>query len=344
MSRELLGLPDARALHDEVCAMDLHADTPKLMQGFDYDIGLRHEPPLPRKAWVGHVDLPRMREGGLQAQNFGLWTFPYPRSGCAAGVHKQLDALDEQVARYGDQIVRCLSADDVVRAKAAGKLAALAGIEGGHALEGQIANVEAFARRGVRSLGLLHFTKNDLGYPAMGVGQNRDKGLTPFGREVITEMNRLGIIVDLAHINKRGFMEALELSTTAPMVTHTGVRGAHDHWRNIDDEQLRAVADHGGCVGIIFAPQYLGKDGIDAVADHIMHVIKIGGEDLPSLGSDFDGFIRPPVGLTDVAQLPHLTLALARRGLAAPALKKMLGDNAMRVLREVPARVALESR
>jgi membrane dipeptidase len=337
-----MDLLEARALHDEVAAIDLHADTPKLMMAFDYDIGLRHEPPLPRKAYFGHVDLPRMREGGLAAQIFGLWTVPYPRAGCAAGIHRQLDALDEQVARYGDQVVRCLSTGDIVAAKAAGKIAALAGIEGGQALEGEIANVEVFARRGVRSFGLLHFTRNDLGSPAKGIGADPTRGLTPFGHEVIQECNRLGVVVDLAHINRRGFFEALAATRTPPMITHTGVTGAHEHWRNVDDEQLRAVSDRGGCVGVIFGPRYLGKDGVEAVADHVMHIINVAGEDLPSLGSDFDGGLRPPEGLTDVAALPRLTWALAKRGLSRAALRKILGENALRVLTDVPPRVGLE--
>src|SRR6185503_5965539 len=155
-----MDLPAARALHDEVCAIDLHADTPKLMDAFGYDLGKRHAP-LPRRAgYFGHVDLPRMREGGLGAQFFGLWTFPLPRAGCAASVHRQLDALDEACARNAGGMVRCRTYDEVVAARAAGKVAALAGIEGGHALEGRIERVAEFAKRGVRYLGLLHFSAN----------------------------------------------------------------------------------------------------------------------------------------------------------------------------------------
>jgi membrane dipeptidase len=334
---------EARALHDEVAAIDLHADTPKLMMAVDYDLGARHQPMPRRVSYMGHVDLPRMREGGLSAQIFGLWTFPYPKGGCALGVHKQLDALDVQVAKYADQIARCFTADDVVAAKRSGKTAALAGIEGAHALEGRVENVEVFARRGVRYIGLLHFSANDCGSPAMGMGQRSDQGLTEFGRDVIAEMNRVGMVVDLAHINRKGFCEALECSTSPPMVTHTGVSGAYQHWRNIDDEQVRAVADKGGCVGVIFAPRYLGGDGIERVCDHILHIIDVAGEDVPALGSDFDGFVVPPTGLTDVAALPKLTAALSRRGLSRAALRKMLGENALRVLAEVPPKVSFRT-
>jgi membrane dipeptidase len=222
-------------------------------------------------------------------------------------------------------------------------VAALAGIEGGQALEGKLTNVEAFARRGVRYLGLLHFSANDLGRPAKGVGRSDTEGLTDFGREVVREMNRCGMIVDLAHINRRGFMEALELSTTTPIVSHTGVAGAHKHWRNIDDEQIRAVADRGGVIGIIFAPRYLGGPGLEAVCEHIEHVVKVAGEDVPALGSDYDGMITPPRGLEDVAALPNLTVALSRRGVPPRVLEKILGGNVLRVLDAVPSWGALDA-
>jgi membrane dipeptidase len=336
----MIDLADARALHDELPVMDLHADTPKLMDALDYDLAHRHDRPLPgRMNYLGHVDLPRMRDGGLAAQFFGLWTFPLPRAGCAASVHRQLDAIDAAVAANPTALVWARSHDDVVEAQRSGRVAALAGIEGGHALEGRLDRVEEFARRGVRYLGLLHFSANELGAPAMGLGRDAARGLTPFGREVIAEMERVGMILDLAHINRRGFFEALELATRAPIVSHTGVAGVRAHWRNIDDEQIRAVADRGGVVGVIFAPRFLGGGDLEAVCDHILHIIKVAGEDVPALGSDYDGMVRPPRGLEDVAALPGLTLALLRRGLSRVAVKKLLGENALRVLRDVPPRV-----
>lgn len=329
-------LAEARALHDEVCAIDLHADTPKLMHAFGYDLALRHDPPLPRAAYVGHVDIPRMREGGLAAQFFGLWTFPYPQRGSSQSVHRQIDLLDRAAAQNPQDLVRCQSVEEIAAARARGAVCALAGIEGGHALEGQLARVEEFARRGVRYLGLLHFSRNELGCPALGWGRDDTRGLTPFGYDVIAEMNRLGVIVDLAHINRKGFFDAVAASSTPPIVSHTGVAGVRKHWRNIDDEQLRAIANRGGVIGVIFAPRYLGGGDLQAVCDHLLHIVKVVGEDAPALGSDFDALVRPPRGLEDVAALPKLTAALLHRGLSRAALKKLLGDNALRVLAEVP--------
>lgn len=332
-----LDVIDARALHDEVCVLDLHADTAKLMDRARYDLAKAHPRRVPRRLnYAGHVDLPRMREGGVAGQFFGFWTAPYPERGCAASVHRQLDALDRAIDLHPAEITWALTATDVRAAKAGGRVAALGGIEGGQALEGSIAPLEAFARRGVRYLGLLHFSANAIGAPARGRGEDPDQGLTAFGHDVVRECERTGIVVDLAHINRRGFFDALSIMTKAPMVTHTGVSGVHAHWRNLDDEQIRAVAERGGAIGIIFARRFLGGATLEAVVDHLVHLIKIAGDEVPALGSDFDGFVIPPEGLEDVACLPNLTAALSRRGVPVRSIEKILGGNVLRVLEAVP--------
>lgn len=334
-----MDLAEARAFHDQLPVIDLHADTPKLMHRMGYDIAARHDRPMPGGInYVGHVDLPRLREGGVAAQIFGLWSMPYPQRGCAASVHGQLDALDAAIAAHPAQMAWALDDEAIRASQARGTLAVLAGIEGAHALEGDLDNVAAFAARGVRYIGLLHFSANQVGSPAYGKGADPGQGLTSFGKDVVREMNRLGVIVDLAHINRAGFFDALALTQAPVMVSHTGVLGVHQHWRNIDDEQLRAVAERGGCVGVIFAKRFLGGRDIEAVVDHLMHIIDVAGEDVPALGSDFDGLVVPPRGLEDVAQMPRLTMALAARGVREHTLRKILGENALRVLRDVPPR------
>jgi len=335
-----LTLDEARALHAEVPVIDLHADTAKLMDKLGYDLAERHERPLPRFAnYIGHVDLPRLREGGVAAQFFAFWTWPKRVPGAeksqTQSVLHQLDALDAAIAAHPDEIAWCRTGVEIRAAKAAGKIAALGGIEGGHALEGKVEHVEMFARRGVRYLGPLHLWPNALGGTSRK--PKKDDGLTALGRDVIRECERCGVIVDLAHINRRGFFEALAMTSEPVMVTHTGVAGVHASWRNLDDEQIRAVAQRGGAIGIIFAKQFLGGATIDAVVDHILHVIDVAGEDAPALGSDFDGFVVPPEGLEDIAAMPNLTVALSRRGVAPRVLEKILGGNVLRVLDTVPA-------
>ena len=332
-----LTFDEARALHAECCVLDLHADTAKLMDKLGYDLALRHDRPMPTRANLfGHVDLPRLREGGVAGQFFSFWTTPYPERGCARSVADQLDALDAAMEKHPSELAWTRTGAEVRAAKAAGRIAALGGIEGGQALEGQLGAIEAFARRGVRYLGLLHFSANAIGRPAKGRGADATAGLTGFGRDVVRECERCGVIVDLAHINRRGFFDALALATLPAMVSHTGVLGVHQHWRNIDDEQLRAVADNGGCVGVIFARRFLGSASIEAVVDHLLHIIDVAGDDVPALGSDFDGFVVPPEGLEDIAALPNLTLRLAERGVAPRVLEKILGGNVLRVLDAIP--------
>lgn len=331
-----LSLSEARALHNEVPVIDLHADTPMLVSKTGYDPNKRHSRRLPKQLnLVGHVDTPRMREGGVSAQIFGMWTVPYPERLCPASIHKQLDVMDRAIEDSNGGMVRCWTGQDVWRAKESGSIAALAGIEGGQALNGDASRVAEFARRGVRYIGLLHFSSNALGKPAFGKGSDDSEGLTRLGRDVIAEMERYGVIVDLAHINRKGFYEAIDELASPPMVSHTGLAGVHAHWRNIDDDQIRAVADAGGCIGIIFARKFLGGKSIDNLCDHIIHLINVAGEDVPALGSDFDGFVIPPDGLEDISLVPHLTKALSRRGLSNATLQKMLARNALRVLDEV---------
>jgi membrane dipeptidase len=201
-----------------------------------------------------------------------------------------------------------------------------------HALEGDTDRLDKFARRGVRYLGLLHFSANEAGYPAYGRGTRPDAGLTTWGHDLVTRCEELGVIVDLAHINKRGFLDACAQATRPPIVSHTGVLGAFEHWRNIDDEQLRAVADKGGCVGVIFCPRYVGGDGLDPVVQHMKHILDVVGEDGPALGSDWDGFIVPTRQLSDPRGLPLLTQALLDAGIGERVIGKILRGNVMRVL------------
>jgi len=328
------GSAEACALHAEYPAIDLHADTLMWTRWLGYDLHSRHEPPLPRAALGGHVDLPRMREGGMGAQFFGLVSVPVSKRmrGLARTVSEQIDALGEAIARQPGELRLVRTADEVEASRRDGAIAALLGIEGAHALEGDLEKLEAFARRGVRYLGLLHFSANEAGFPAYGRGRRDDEGLTRWGFELVARCEAAGVLVDLAHINRRGFLDACSVATKAPIVSHTGVLGAFEHWRNIDDAQLRAVADRGGVIGVIFCPRYVGGDGLDPVVKHLLHILDVVGEDAPALGSDWDGFIVPTRELADPRGLPLLTDALLRAGVHGRVIGKILRGNVMRVL------------
>ena len=331
------GSPEARAIHDHHPAIDLHADTLMWSRWVSYDLHTRHEPPLPWAAIGGHVDVPRLVEGGMGAQFFGLVSLPIgQRSGLAAVIHQQIDELETSISIRPDRLAKVRTAAEVEAARPRGALGARRGIDGAHPHEGDLGELDRFARRGVRYLGISHFSANEAAFPAYGRGRRDDEGLTRFGRDVVRRCEELGVIVDLAHINRKGFFEVCRMATRPPIVSHTGVAGVKEHWRNIDDEQLRAVADKGGCVGIIFCPKFLGGDGLEPVVAHLRHVIDVCGDDAPALGSDWDGFIVPTRQLCDAAHLPLLTDALLEAGFGEETIGKILRGNVMRVLAEVP--------
>jgi len=331
----MLGSDEAKALHAEHPPIDLHADTLMWSRWTGYDIHKAHEPPLPLAALGGHVDLPRMRDGGMSAQFFGLVSLPLADRvrGMARVVHEQIDTLEAQMLKHPAALRLVKTASELERVRSDGGLGAFLGIEGAHALEGNLDNVAAFARRGVRYIGLLHFSANEAGYPAYGVGKS-EQGLTPWGRELVRACEDHDVLVDLAHVNKAGFMDACAMARKTPIVSHTGVLGAFEHWRNIDDAQLRAVADKGGVVGVIFCPRFVGGDGLGPVVAHLKHIVDVIGEDAPALGSDWDGFIIPSRPLKDPRGLPLLTDALLQAGFSRRTVGKILHDNVMRVLRD----------
>jgi membrane dipeptidase len=335
------GSAEAHAFHAQYPPIDLHADTLMWARWLGYDLHAPHEAPLWRAAFGGHVDLPRLREGGLGAQFFSLVSLPvFGRTrGLARAIDEQIDVLHEAIARRPQDLRLVRSHVEVEACRTSGAFAAFLGIEGAHALEGDLGNLDRFAHRGVRYLGFLHFSANEAGYPAYGPGRRDTEGLTRWGLDLCRRCEDLGVLIDLAHINRRGFLDACRMATKPLIVSHTGVLGAFEHWRNIDDAQLRAVADTGGVIGVVFYPRYLGGDGIEPVVKHLLHIIDVVGEDAPALGSDWDGFIIPTRELADPRGLPLLTDGLLRAGVSERTLAKILRGNILRVLGDVPPRV-----
>lgn len=330
----MLGSPEAHALHAAHPAIDLHADTLMWARWVSYDLHKRHEAPLPKGAIGGHVDLPRMREGGMGAQFFGLVSLPITKhsQGLARVIDEQIDALEAAIARAPSALRLVKTAAEIDACERDGAIGALLGIEGAHALEGSLDRLDAFAKRGVRYLGISHFSANHAAFPAYGRGKDDSQGLTAFGKELVVRCEDKGVIVDLAHINRRGFLDACAMAKKPPIVSHTGVLGAFEHWRNIGDDQLRAVAEKGGVVGVIFCPKFLGAVGLPAVVAHFKHILDVVGEDVPALGSDWDGFIVPTYELKDPVGLPLLTDALLEAGISEHVIGKILRENVMRVL------------
>jgi membrane dipeptidase len=328
---------DVKELHRRWCIADGHADS--LMWNRD----------LCERSTEGHVDFPRLREAGVKLQCFTLVTrgFPFiggfpvfaawrgwPREARDSEWTRaiwQIDKLDDFCARSGDTVRVATSGAGLEDNLAHGRVSAVLGVEGGHAIEGQVERLAELHRRGVRFMGLTHLSNNDLGgssFPMMG-----NRGLTPLGQQVVEEMDRLGLSVDVAHASEETLKDLFAHPRARFFCSHTGVRAAGGGWRNLSDEALRTIARRGGVVGIILAPVYLGGDTMDDVVRHVEHAVDVMGEEGVGVGSDYDGMVALPKGMRDVTDLPLLTEALLRRHPEA-WVERVLGGNFRRYFRE----------
>ncbi|UCE84732.1 MAG: membrane dipeptidase [Deltaproteobacteria bacterium] len=342
--------PETRAFHRDCLVLDLHIDTLLWMRLLRYDIGTRHRNRIPGAPFCWHLDLPRAADGGLDASVFGLVINPtvprrelmlplrlLARAERGSGFAQTLDALEllrQAEQSYPDRLAFARSGSEIRRAVADGRFAALPCLEGSHGIGGEIDNARKAHARGLRMLGLVHFQATEVGYP-MTVDAFEGRGLTPFGFELLAELERLGIVVDLAHLNARGVDDALSVLKRPFVVSHTACRALHDRTRNLTDDQIRRVADRGGVVGIAVGRDFLGRRGVDGYLDHVEHAMRVGGEDAVAIGSDYDGAIVPAVGMGDVRSYPLVTHGLLARGHAHDAVRKLLGENALRVITDV---------
>lgn len=330
---------DLDELHRSVPVADGHADS--LMWNRD----------LNQASERGHVDFPRLREAGVKIQAFTVVTRGLPLiNGFPLFWLKEgwpAEARKSEWSRCMAQLERlhgfCLASKglaavtDTARALtsnlADARLSAVIGIEGAHAIEGNLDRVAELKRRGVRFMSLTHLSNNELGGTSTPMMGNRP--LTALGREVLDAMAQERMALDVAHASPAMLPELLSNPRLRPFCSHTGVRGAAEMWRNLDDASLKAIADRGGVVGIIFAPQYLGGRKLDDVCRHIEHALSVMGEDGVALGSDFDGMVPLPQGMRDVRDLKLLTHTLLDRGMAVSIVEKVLGRNFRRFWGEV---------
>ena len=332
---------EALDLHFSSLTVDWHIDAFMWSSLVGYDFLRRHRR-FPFGTMLSHVDLPRMTDGGLNIAGLGVVCSPM------ASEEKRLQSALYQVSLFQkavhDSVGRFLAIEDGEELDLEylkGRKAGFMGLEGAHCLGGHLDKLPEFYTLGVHYVTLTHFSSNRYATCAKGLRTDPGRGLTPLGEELVDRLNNLGFIVDLAHVNKKTFMQAARRSKTPVLVSHTGVCGVYDLWRNIDDEQLRAVADSNGTVGIIFVPKFLtGRFFIDIepVLDHIEYIIHTIGEDYVSIGSDWEGSgLILPKGLRDCRGLPRLTEGLLQRGHKPETIRKILGLNAVRVFKAVQA-------
>jgi membrane dipeptidase len=341
---------DVLAFHRECRVLDLHIDTPLWMRLAGYDIGRRHRNRLPASPFGWHLDLPRAAEGGLDAAVFGLVINPaevreelmlplrvlaWTESGF--GIAQTLETLDlvaEAEQRLPDRFRFARTGSELRAAIDAGRFAALAGLEGAQGIEGRLENVARAHAHGLRMLGLVHFQATEAAYP-MTVAAFEGRGLTPFGRDLVAECERLRIVVDLAHTNAAGVDDALALVKRPFVVSHSACRAVQDHPRNLTDDQIRRLAERGGVIGVAVERSFVGDGGLERFLDHLEHLMRVGGVGCAALGSDYDGAIVPVPGMEDVTAFPRVTAGLLARGHPQEAVKQVMGENALRVLTEV---------
>lgn len=341
--------PQALALHRQLTVVDLHADS--LL--WSRDLGVRGS--------RGHTDVPRMIAGNVALQVFSIVTkvpahlnierntdtsdditllamvqrWP-PRSwfNLTARAHYQAQKLARVAAHSGGnfRIIRTRNdlAEYLDRRRHDPRLAAgLLSVEGAHALQGDLRNLDALYTVGVRMMAPAHFFDNEIGGSAHGVGKT---GLSVLGRQWVKAMEAKGMVIDLAHAAPRTLADILALATKPVIVSHTGVTGTCDNRRNLSDAQLRAIAKTGGVIGIGFWPEAICDDDVPSIARAIRYAAGVVGVQHVALGSDFDGAVAVPL---DAAQLAQLTQSLLDVGFAAHEIKLIMGQNALRVLLQI---------
>ncbi len=358
----------ARKIHFSSIVLDTHIDvTPKLQTNWKF--AEEHK--------EGAVDLPRMKRGGLNGLFFSIYM-----SGTVTGPKAVNDSIERIAAVHklaadmpGD-VLLCTTAADVRRAHREGKIAALLGMEGGHMINNSLAILRMYAALGVRYLTLTHSVNTD--WADSSGDTPKHNGLTDFGNDVVRELNRLGVMVDISHVADKTFWDALAVSRAPMIASHSSCRALSDHPRNMTDEMIKALAAKGGVIQINYLDGFIGSDlaeynkkrtlvmkelekdlpgtdreailkrreeatkrlgappkvGWEVIVEHIDHAVKLVGADHVGLGSDFDGGSMP-VGMEDCAQLPKITEALLKKGYSESDIRKILGENTVRLLADV---------
>jgi len=342
--------PEGKRLDSEVekirksaILIDTHNDIPSFTVS-GADIG---------NAPKNHTDIPRLRQGGVGAVFFSVYVAATYVEGnhSANRALQMIDTVQHDIIdRYPNVFLQAFTAADIERAHRKGKIAALMGIEGGHAIEDSPRLLRDYYRLGVRYMTLTHWNTNSWADSSGDI--NNDKvqhhnGLTPLGKDIIHEMNRLGMMVDISHVADKTFYDALETSQAPIIASHSSCRAVTNVPRNMTDDMIRALAKKGGVIQININCGFVSQKSADAPKDapvratlddvvaHVDHVRQIAGIDTIGIGTDFDGITCTPTGLDDVSKFPNLTRALLEKGYSANDIKKIYGGNTLRVMREV---------
>lgn len=324
---------EAQQIHDAALIIDLHCDLLLTTTFLRWNWARQHRPnPLPRAALMGHCDIPRMKAGNLGAAAMGIVTWPWAGPKAA---HRMFDRLDRKLAEHPQDLALATTAQGIRTARQRGKIACFGGLEGVHCLNGGLDELPRLRDRGLRYVGLMHFSANAAGRPMVGWGGDPDSPLTHYGRALVEACERLDLVVDVAHLNRAGVFEVCAMANDPVICSHTACNGVYASPRGLDDDQLVAIADTGGVIGVIFVTAFIGAADIAAVVRHMTHIRDTVGIDHVALGTDWEGFSLYPRALDGADKLPRLTQALLSAGWTAEQVHKAYGDNFLRVLEAV---------
>jgi membrane dipeptidase len=357
----------------DLLILDSHIDTPGYIVDEGYQLGEEHG--------YYETDIPRLKRGKVGAVFFGIYVQPqdFPPERWVSRALEWVDAVHEEARKNPRDLELAYTADDIERIRGAGKIAALLSLEGGHIIQDSLPILRNFYRLGVRYTTLAHFRTNN--WADSGTDKAVHNGLSPFGREVVREMNRLGMLVDISHVSDKTFYDALETTRAPVIASHSSLRAVCDIPRNMNDDMLRALAKNGGVVFINFSVAYLDRAAYDvfnplrsvrdaeiaevmianatnprrfemkraiqakygqklpkvdlkALLGHVDHAVKVMGADHVGMGSDFDGVSgMVPEGMEDVSKYPDLVRGLMDLGYSDTDIRKIMGQNMLRVMR-----------
>jgi membrane dipeptidase len=364
---------EGREVHFDSFVFDGHNDLPwemrtKHSSSFDKTDIARQQPSL-------HTDIPRLKKGNVGAQ---FWSVYVPTETIRQGTAlqqtlEQIELVHQMVKRYPETFELARTAADVERIRAAGKIASLIGVEGGHSIEDSITNLRKLRELGAAYMTLTH--SDTLAWADSATDAGKHQGLSPFGEEVVREMNKLGMLVDLSHVSDETMKDAIRVSSAPVIFSHSSARAVADHPRNVPDDVLKLVKENGGVVMVNFFPGFITPAGaktmrqvlevtrelrqkfpkeedfrrerrrweernpypagsIHDVVDHIDHVAKTAGIDHVGLGSDFDGITKVPEQLEDVSTYPAITQELLNRGYKTGDIHKIMSGNILRVMKK----------
>jgi membrane dipeptidase len=317
---------DYKELHKKAVVVDMHNDL--LSKSKNYDWSVKHK--------ENHTDIPRLLIGGIDVQFLAIWVSPKVKNPYQKGL-EQAQIFKERVEENKETSGQATNYTEIMSLQKKGKMAFVLCVEGGNVIQNSIKRLEEFYNLGARYMTITWNKSFDWAVAAKDPN-SKTKGLSALGKKIIQTMDSLGMIIDVSHTGVKTIDDILKITKNPIIASHSGSYKVRPHYRNLTDEQIMAVAKNGGVIGINFCPPFLTdkkQASIKDVIDHIDYIVKLAGIDHVGLGSDFDGIESTPIGLEDCSKYTAITKALLDRGYSEKDIKKILGENFLRIIKKV---------